>query len=92
MLGPSILTGAFFGQKDFGSILGIAQMVFAVGFAAGSSVFGLFVDKFGYTVAWSSEFVFVVICYSALISTAIGMTKLNRIKEKSLNDKIDKAS
>ena len=40
-----MLTGSFFGQKDFGSILGVVQIFFAVGFAAGSSVFGLLVDK-----------------------------------------------
>ena len=52
MIGPSMLTGSFFGQKDFGTILGVVQIFFAVGFAAGSTVFGLLVDKFGYTPAW----------------------------------------
>ena len=32
MIGPSMLTGSFFGQKDFGTILGVVQIFFAVGF------------------------------------------------------------
>ena len=89
MIGPAILTGSFFGQKEYGSILGVIQIFFAVGFAAGSSVFGLFVDNFGYRIAWFSVFIFILICYFSLITTSIGMDRLN--KEKFNNDHIDKA-
>ena len=75
--GPSMLTGSFFGQKDFGTILGVVQIFFAVGFAAGSTVFGLLVDKFGYTPAWYVILGFIVISYGLLIFTSIGMKKLN---------------
>lgn len=77
MIGPSMLTGSFFGQKDFGTILGVVQIFFAVGFAAGSTVFGLLVDKFGYTPAWYVILGFIVISYGLLIFTSIGMKKLN---------------
>ena len=87
MIGPSLLTGSFFGQKDFGTILGIVQIFFAAGFAAGSSVFGLLVDSFGYTVAWSCVLVFIVICYLTLIITSIGMDKLNKEKSSNLESK-----
>ena len=81
MIGPSLLTGSFFGQKEFGAILGVVQIFFAVGFAAGSSVFGLLVDNLGYTVAWYTVLAFIFVCYLSLIATSIGMEKLK--KEKS---------
>ena len=56
MMGPSLLAGSFFGKKEFGAILGVVQIFFAVGFAAGSSVFALLVDKAGYSVAWTMQY------------------------------------
>ena len=84
MMGPSLLVGAFFGNKEFGAILGVVQIFFAVGFAAGSSVFGLLVDKLGYTFAWSTIFVFIVICYVSLIVASIGMQKLNKARNNEV--------
>ena len=84
MMGPSILTGSFFGQKDFGAILGTVQIFFAVGFAAGSAVFGFLVDKFSYEIAWSAILVFIVICYASLILASIGMDKLNKERKANL--------
>lgn len=78
MMGPSLLTGSFFGKKEFGAILGVVQIFFAVGFAAGSSIFGLLVDNMGYSVAWTFVFAFIVVCYVSLITASIGMTKLNK--------------
>ena len=80
MIGPSLLTGSFFGQKDFGAILGVVQIFFAVGFAAGSSVFGVLVDNFGYDIAWYTVLGFIFICYLSLIATSIGMEKLKKAK------------
>ncbi len=85
MIGPSMLTGSFFGQKDFGAILGVVQIFFAVGFAAGSSVFGLVVDNFGYRVAWLAILVFIVIAYLALIFTSIGIEKLKKERANKAN-------
>ena len=45
IMGPSYMTGALFGNKEFGTILGIVQIFFAIGFGLGSTVFGLIVDK-----------------------------------------------
>lgn len=86
MIGPSLLTGSFFGQKDFGSILGVVQIFFAVGFAAGSSVFGLLVDNLGYRIAWLTVLVFIVICYLSLIAASVGMTKLNKERNSKNNN------
>ncbi|MGL4914299.1 MAG: conjugated bile salt MFS transporter [Romboutsia sp.] len=86
MMGPSLLVGSFFGKKDFGAILGVVQIFFAVGFAAGSSVFGLLVDKAGYGTAWTSILVFIFICYGALIASSIGMSKLNKVRIAKLQE------
>ncbi|RDY25678.1 MFS transporter [Romboutsia weinsteinii] len=86
MMGPSILTGSFFGQKDFGAILGTVQIFFAIGFAAGSAVFGFLVDKFSYEMAWSAILVFIVICYGSLILASIGMNKLNKERKASVEN------
>ncbi len=88
MMGPSILTGSFFGQKDFGAILGTVQIFFAVGFAAGSAVFGFLVDKFSYEIAWSAILVFIVICYASLIFASIGMNKLNKERKAKLEKEV----
>ncbi len=87
MMGPSLLTGSFFGKKEFGAILGVVQIFFAVGFAAGSSVFALLVDKAGYSVAWTTILVFIGVCYASLIVASIGMAKLNkkRIEDLKVN-------
>ena len=87
MMGPSLLVGAFFGKKEFGAILGIVQIFFAVGFAAGSSVFAALVDNMGYMVAWWSVFAFIIVCYSALIISSIGMSKLNKKRIADLTNK-----
>ena len=84
MMGPSLLTGSFFGKKEFGAILGVVQIFFAVGFAAGSSVFALLVDKAGYSVAWTTILVFIGICYTSLIVASIGMSKLNKKRIEDL--------
>lgn len=84
MMGPSLLTGSFFGKKEFGAILGVVQIFFAVGFAAGSSVFALLVDKAGYSVAWTTILVFIGICYASLIVASIGMSKLNKKRIEDL--------
>lgn len=88
MMGPSLLTGSFFGQKDFGTILGTVQIFFAVGFAAGSAVFGFLVDKFSYEMAWSAILVFIVICYTSLIFASIGMNKLNKERKAKLEKEV----
>lgn len=88
MMGPSLLTGSFFGQKDFGTILGTVQIFFAVGFAAGSAVFGFLVDKFSYEMAWSVILVFIVICYTSLIFASIGMNKLNKERKAKLEKEV----
>lgn len=86
MMGPSLLAGSFFGKKEFGAILGVVQIFFAVGFAAGSSVFALLVDKAGYSVAWTTILVFIGVCYSSLIVASVGMNNLNKKRISNLEN------
>lgn len=84
IIGPSYMTGALFGNKEFGTILGIVQIFFAVGFGLGSTLFGLIVDKSGFTTGWISTIIYAVIAYSGLLystSSIIKMNKNNNVSE-----------
>ena len=82
MIGPAYLTGSFFGNKEYGSILGIVQLLFAVGISAGSAVFGMLVQSFGYDISWMLILGCVIIAYALLITATIGMNKLNKKNNK----------
>ncbi|MFR5746830.1 MAG: MFS transporter, partial [Romboutsia timonensis] len=78
ILAPSMLVGALFGKKDFGAILGITQVFFALGFALGSFVFGVIVDKAGYMIAWSFILVAILVAYSMLLVAIKAMSKAKK--------------
>ena len=78
ILAPSMLVGALFGRKDFGAILGITQVFFALGFAFGSFVFGVIVDKAGYMIAWSFILVAILVAYSMLLVAIKAMSKAKK--------------
>ena len=80
ILAPSMLTGLLFGNKDFGGILGITQVFFALGFAFGSFLFGVIVDSLGYTIAWYVILGAIIIAYATLLMVIKSMTKLNKEK------------
>lgn len=73
-----MLVGALFGRKDFGAILGITQVFFALGFALGSFVFGVIVDKAGYMIAWSFILVAILVAYSMLLVAIKAMSKAKK--------------
>ncbi len=84
IIGPSYITGALFGNKEFGTILGIIQIFFALGFGSGSTLFGFIVDKAGFIVGWISTIVYAIIAYSGLVfatSSIIKMNKKNNVEE-----------
>ena len=87
MIGPAYLTGSFFGNKEFGSILGIVQLLFAVGISTGSALFGVLAEKFGYDMSWILVLAAVAIAYVLLISATIGMNKLNKEKSEFTSQK-----
>ena len=80
ILAPSMLTGILFGNKDFGGILGITQVFFALGFALGSFLFGALVDGLGYAVGWYTMLVAIVIAYTTLLIVIKSMAKINKEK------------
>lgn len=82
MIGPAYLTGSFFGNKEYGSILGIVQLLFAVGISSGSAIFGVLVQSFGYDMSWILTLGCVVIAYALLIGATIGMNKLKKQENK----------
>ena len=87
MIGPAYLTGSFFGNKEYGSILGIVQLLFAVGISSGSALFGVLVGKVGYNMSWTLMLGAVSIAYILLISATIGITKLNKQKTENNSTK-----
>lgn len=80
MLGPSFLVGTLFGNKDFGTILAISNLFFAVGVASGTPLFGLFVELFGYSTAWAIVLGFIIMAYICILSSIKAMAKINKEK------------
>ncbi|MGL5066480.1 MAG: MFS transporter [Sarcina sp.] len=78
IMGVAYMTGVFFGKKEYGTILGITNLMFAVGFATGSSLFGGIVQKFGYNVTWTIVILLIIGAYTLIVLTSIGMKKLNK--------------
>ena len=83
MSAPAIMSIDLFGKKDSSVILGFIQLFFAVGFAGGSTLFGLIVDKTGgFNIAWIAMLACAVSEYILLL---IGIKKLKKKKMKLIN-------
>ena len=72
------MTGALFGNREFGTILSVVQIFFAIGFGLGSTLFGIVVDKHGFPVAWISTIIYAIIAYSGLLYSTKAIIKLNK--------------
>lgn len=79
---PGYMTGFLFGDKAYGQILGICQMVFALGFSLGSFLFGTIVKALGWTPAWIIVLVFIVICYGCFLTATKIRLNLNKKEVK----------
>ena len=77
-MGPALLTGKLFGNKEYAGVLGMVQLVFGLGFALGSSLFGVLVSNFGYMVAWYTMSVAIVISFICILVAIKAMDKLNK--------------
>ncbi|MGL5575793.1 MAG: conjugated bile salt MFS transporter [Sarcina sp.] len=77
IMGVAYMTGIFFGKKEYGTILGITNLMFAVGYAIGSSMFGVIVQKFGYNVTWTIVIILIASAYTLIALSSIGMKKMN---------------
>lgn len=78
IIGPSYLTGALFGSKEFGTILGIVQIFFAAGFGIGSTLFGVITDMAGFDAGWISTIVYAVLAYGGLLISTSAIIKHNK--------------
>ena len=86
MMAPAYMVGSFFGNKEYGSILGLINLNFALGFCSGSALFGVFVEKFGYNATWIGILVCAVIAFTSLIIVSNGMTKVNKERMEQLKN------
>ena len=77
-MGPALLTGKLFGNKEYAGILGMVQLVFGLGFALGSSLFGVLVSNFGYTISWYTMVVAIVVSFACILAAIKVMDKLNK--------------
>ncbi len=78
MMTPAYMVGEYFGKKEYGGILGMLNLVFAVGFSSGSVLFGALASALGYNVTWMIILGFVVAAFVCLITASFGMIKLNK--------------
>lgn len=78
IIGPSYLTGALFGNREFGTILGIVQIFFAAGFGIGTTLFGVVVDMAGFNAGWISTIIYAIIAYAGLLTSTGFIIKQNK--------------
>lgn len=88
MMTPAYVVGEYFGKKAYGSILGMLQLIFAVGFSAGSVLFGVLVGAFGYNTTWMIILGFVLCAFACLITAARGMDKINKERKTKIEANI----
>jgi len=86
MMSPAYLVGKYFSGKEYGSILGIVNLIFAVGFSLGSALLGVLIDKLGYNTSWIIILGAVIIAFVSLISGCMGMTKRNEERVKNIKE------
>lgn len=84
MMAPAYMVGQYFGRKEYGGILGMMNLVFAVGFSGGSVLFGVLASSFGYNTTWMIILGFVAMAFILLLTSAKGMEKQNEERKDSM--------
>lgn len=67
MSAPAYMATDVFGKKDASEILGIITLLFALGFALGSTIFGLITDQFDFIVGWFCMLACLIVGYTLLL-------------------------
>ena len=67
MSAPAFMATDVFGKKDSSVTLGVISLLFALGFAFGSSLFGMIVDHSGFKAGWISMIGCVILGYILLL-------------------------
>ncbi|MGL4449895.1 MAG: conjugated bile salt MFS transporter [Sarcina sp.] len=75
MMGPSYLVSLFFKGKNFPKILSVINVMFALGFSAGSTIFALVSSSIGFISSWSMVLVFVIITFIFLLLANLNSNK-----------------
>lgn len=78
MSAPAFMATDVFGKKESSVILGIISLLFALGFAFGSTLFGAIVDKFGFKTAWIAMLVCIIVGYILLLSSIVKVKHQNK--------------
>lgn len=79
MSGPAFMATDLFGKKESSVILGTISLVFALGFAFGSTLFGMIVDYFGFNMGWISMIICVLIGYTLLLVAIKNVKSQNKL-------------
>lgn len=88
MMTPAYMVGEYFGKKEYGGILGMLNLVFAIGFSSGSVLFGTLASSLGYNTTWMIILGFVACAFALLITASRGMIKLNKERKEKIAAKI----
>ena len=78
MSAPAFMATDVFGKKESSVILGTISLLFALGFAFGSTLFGMVVDNFGFSAAWILMLVCIFTGYALLL------TSIKKVKEQNM--------
>ena len=79
MSGPAFMATDLFGKKESSVILGTISLVFALGFAFGSTLFGMIVDYFGFNMGWISMIICVLTGYTLLLVAIKNVKSQNKL-------------
>lgn len=84
MSGPAFLTTDIFGSKDSSVNLGILSLMFAIGFAIGSTIFGGIAQSVGFKLAWVIMLVFLIAGYLLLLSSILYLKRVQKNELKKI--------
>lgn len=77
MSAPAFMTTDVFGKKESSVILGTINLIFALGYALGSSLFGIIADNFGFNMGW------IVMMGCLLLGYMLLLTSIKKVKIQS---------
>ena len=76
MSAPAFMATDVFGKKESSKIFGTISLLFALGYAFGSTLVGMIVDKVGFGAAWIVMLGCVVVGYTLLLGS------IKKVKEQ----------
>ena len=86
MSAPAFMATDVFGKKESSVILGIISLLFALGFAFGSTLFGMIVDNFGFNTGWIVMIGCILLGYTLLLTSIKKVKDQNKKLVQAIND------